>query len=171
MENKGSCFAIALLFSFVGVSAQTDSVQTKVFRINPWEGVNGWRASVGYRNDLEVTASYIISSYPEKDPSWSAFAMFVHNVAGGVEYLKDANRHAVGPKISYDLNYAMVSAQIGVDVLFSEAGYQSRLLPKIGFSLFSFINFYYGYNHNFRPESKLHPARHMITVEINLYDI
>lgn len=140
-------------------------------KINPWDNMNGYRFAVGYTKDLEAEASYLITSYPKKDPGYGGLAMLVHFVGIGAEYIKDGPRNAVGAKLSYEASFSLLIAQIGADYLYSEAGNQARIMPKVGLSAFGFVTVYYGWNINTIKDSGLQPYKHLLSLQINILDI
>jgi hypothetical protein len=103
--------------------------------INPWEGINGYRFSAGYIKDLEIEASYLVTSYPEKDPGFGGFAMLVHYLGVGAEYVKDGPRNAFGAKLSYEASFNILAAQLGTDYLVTDKDQQLRIMPKVGLCL------------------------------------
>lgn len=175
---------LLLLLFLTGYTAlaQTDSlpakpmapVQTETprkFSLNPWEGVNGYRFSVGYLKDFEAEASYLITSFPQKDPGYGGMAMLVHYIGVGVEYVKDGPTHAVGAKLSYEASFAILAAQIGTDYLVANGMQQARIMPKIGLSMFGVLTLYYGRNFNLMENSRLQPHEHLLSFQVNLYDV
>lgn len=150
-------------------SSFNHEIEAKI-KINPWDNINGYRFAVGYTKDLEAEASYLITSYPKKDPGYGGLAMLVHFVGIGAEYIKDGPRNAVGAKLSYEASFSLLIAQIGADYLYSEAGNQARIMPKVGLSAFGFVTVYYGWNINTIKDSGLQPYKHLLSLQINLID-
>jgi len=166
---------LKLLFIFLmsfSCSSQTvkDSLIKKKFKLNPWENVNGFRASVGYLEDFELEGAYILSSFPKQDPGFGGFAMLVQYISGGIEYVRIGKVNAVGPKLSYEVNFSIFSGQIGIDYLFSDKSPQMRLLPKLGLSVFGIITVYYGWNKNLLKQNELITSEHVITLQLNILD-
>ena len=165
-------FLVMLLIGnfFTCNSQELSGNSSKKFTLNPWDNNNGYRYSLGYLKDLELGVSYIISSYPESDPGFGGFALLVQNIGGGVEYLRIGNKNAFGARISYEVSFSLLTAQIAGDYIFTDKSSQVRLMPKVGISLFSLINLYYGWNKNVLKQNELMTSDHIISVEINLYD-
>ncbi|MDP2161905.1 MAG: hypothetical protein Q8K02_15600 [Flavobacterium sp.] len=163
---------IFILFLSFSCSSQTvkDSLIKKKFKLNPWENVNGFRASVGYLEDFELEGAYILSSFPKQDPGFGGFAMLVQYISGGIEYVRIGKVNAVGPKLSYEVNFSIFSGQIGIDYLFSDKSTQMRLLPKLGLSVFGIITVYYGWNKNLLKQNELITSQHVITLQLNILD-
>ena len=143
----------------------------KKIKLNPWEGVNAYRFSVGNLKDMEMEASYLITSFPQQDPGFGGIGMFVQYIGAGLECIKDGTNYAVGTKLSYETTFLFFSAQIGTDYLYSDTGQQVRIMPKIGLSIIGVVTFYYGYNHNLIESSRLQPNKNIISLQINLYDL
>jgi hypothetical protein len=161
---------LIFLFSF-SCSSQIlkDSLVKKGnFKLNPWENVNGFRASVGYLEDFELEGAYILSSFPQKDPGFGGFAMFVQYISGGIEYVRIGKVNAIGPKLSYEVNFSIFSTQLGIDYLFSDKSTQVRLLPKLGLSVFGIITLYYGWNKNLLKENELITSEHVISLQFTI---
>lgn len=166
---------LKLLFLFLmsfSCSSQTvkDSFIKKKFQLNPWENVNGFRAFVGYLQDFELEGAYILSSFPKQDPGFGGFAMLVQYISGGIEYVRIGKVNAIGPKLSYEVNFSIFSGQLGIDYLFSDKSSQIRMLPKLGLSVFGIITVYYGWNKNLLKENKLITSEHIITLQFNILD-
>ena len=165
-----------LLFSLIFFLLLSNSIFSQIpknenkFKINPWDNVNGFRIAPSYFKNFEFEASYIISSYPEQDPGFGGFFLLVQNIGVGLEYLQVGNQSAIGTKISYELNYSIFSAQVGGDVIASNQDVQYRILPRVGLSVFGIITAYYGWNYNLKKDSNLLPAKHLITLQINVLD-
>ncbi|NJM78887.1 MAG: hypothetical protein HC854_03315 [Flavobacterium sp.] len=168
----GRFFLVILLIGFFYTcnSQKLEGISSKKFKLNPWENNNGYRYSLGYFKDLELGVSYIISSYPQKDPGYGGFALLVQNIGGGLEYLRIGNKNAFGARISYEVSFSLLTAQIASDYIFTDISNQVRLMPKLGISLFSLINLYYGWNKNLLNQNDLKTSEHIISLEINLYD-
>jgi len=171
MHTKNSFFTFFIcLITLIG-SAQNDLEKTKKkFTLNPWENVNGFRIAPSYLKNFEFEVSYLISSYPKSDPGFGGFAMLVQNIGIGIEYVNAGNQNAAGAKFTYEVGFSLLSTQIGVDYLVSDVATQYRLMPKIGLSLFSFVNLYYGWNYNLETDSSLQPPRHTISLQVNILD-
>lgn len=152
------------------VNTDVPPTLTKKSKINPWDGENGFRFAAGYRKDLEMEASYIITSFPSKNPGFNEFASLQQYLGAGLEYVKDGPRNAAGAKLSYEANYFLLAAQVGVDYLLTGGNQQARIMPKVGYSIFGVITVYYGWNCNLIKNSNLQPYKHVITLQFNLYD-
>ena len=167
-------FLIIAIIGFSFTYSQTNSdfsEEKKIFKFNPWDNINGIKVAPSYFENFEFEISYFISSYPESDPGFGGFFLFVQNIGLGLEYINSGNHNAIGGKLTYELNYSLLSAQIGTDYIISNKDYQYRLMPKIGLSLFSFLNLYFGWNFNLRTESTLQPPKYNLTLSLNLYDM
>jgi hypothetical protein len=164
-------FFLSIFFFFLTntIFSQIPKNESK-FKINPWDNVNGFRIAPSYLKNFEFEASYIVSSYPEKDPGFGGFFLLVQNIGAGLEYLQVGNQSALGAKLSYELNYSIFSAQIGSDIIVSNQDVQYRILPRVGLSVFGIITAYYGWNYNLKKDSNLLPAKHLITLQINVLD-
>lgn len=138
--------------------------------INPWGGENGFRFAGGYMQDLEMEASYLLTSYSENGPELRGIAPFNHYIGAGLEYVKDGPRNAAGAKLSYEVNYFLLSAQLGADYLITGGNRQARIMPKVGYSVLGVVTFYYGWNYNIIKDSNLKPYSNVITLQINLTD-
>lgn len=164
---------LLIIFGFAtsNVFSQTTFDESKKkFHINPWDNINGIKIAPSYYKNFEFEVAYFLSSYPEQDPGFGGFFQLVQNIGLGIEYVNSDNHNAIGGKLTYELNYSIFSAQIGGDIITSNKDYQYRLMPKIGLSLFSFVNLYFGWNYNLRTESTLQPPKYNLTLSINIYD-
>jgi hypothetical protein len=166
-----------LLFGCTAL-AQTDSLPRKKLVIlepqprktsglNPWDGLNGYRFSMGYLKDFEAEASYLISSYPKTEQGFGGMMMLVHYLGAGVEYVKDGPTHAIGAKLSYEASFFLFSGQLGADYLVADGMQQARIMPKIGLSLFGMVTLYYGRNFNLLENSRLQPHGHVLSLQVN----
>jgi hypothetical protein len=169
---KPIIFSIFLFVSLSGFTQVNDEViEKKKFTLNPWDNINGFRVAPSYLKNFEFEGSYLITSYPERDPGFGGFFLLVQNIGIGLEYINIGNQNAIGAKLSYEINYSILSAQIGGDVLKSDKDVQYRIMPKLGLSTFGIITIYYGWNYNLRNESTLILPKHTITLQINVLDI
>lgn len=157
----------ALLSSLCAYSQEDDNNK---FVLNPWDNNNGTRYAIGYHKDFEAEFSYLLTSWPDTELGFGAFVELFHYIGAGLEYVKDGPRHAVGPKLSYELTFNLLAAQIGIDYLVSESGSQARILPKLGISCFGILTLYYSFNKNLISGSKLYPDTHTISLQLNLPD-
>lgn len=160
-----------IFFSISTLFGQTykDTIKfDKKFRINPWENVNGFRIAPSYYKNFELEISYLITSFPKKDPGFGGFAMLVHYIGAGIEYVNVGNQNAIGTKLSYEANYSVFSVQLGGDFITSNKDFQYRIMPRLGLSVFGIITIYYGWNYNLNKESKLLPYDHLLTLQINV---
>ena len=168
---KINAIVLVLLLSFWPTFSQINNEiedGSKKFTLNPWNNINGFRIAPSYYKHFEFEASYILSSYPEHDPGFGGFAMLVQYVGVGVEYLNVGNQHAVGAKVSYEVNFSVFSAQVGGDIIGSDKDFQYRIMPRVGVSVFGIITAYYGWNYNLREESELKPGNHNIILQFNI---
>ena len=132
--------------------------------------MNGFKVAPSYYKNFECEVGFFISSYPEHDPGYGGFFLLVQNVGLSLEYVNYNQYNIVGTKLYYELNYSIFSAQLGGGVLFSDQGHQYRITPKIGLSLFSFGNLYFGWNNNLLSKSCIQPPKYTITLSVNLYN-
>src|SRR5436190_9943603 len=136
---------IILLFVFIWSSnsnAQTKNSES----VSLWENINGFRVGCGYYDNLELEASYLITSYPQSEQGFGGMAMRIQYVGAGIEYLLIDNKHVFGTKLSYENSFSFFSGQIATDFLFTDESTQIRIMPKIGLSLFGRATLYYGWN-------------------------
>ena len=161
---------LILLFSVWPIFSQINenNPDVKKFRLNPWDNINGFRVAPSYYKNFEFEASYLISSYPTQDPGFGGFAMLVQYVGVGVEYVNFEKQHAIGAKLSYEVNFSIFSAQAGGDIITSDKDFQIRIMPRVGLSVFGIITAYYGWNYNLREKSELTPAEHIFTLQFNI---
>lgn len=145
----------------------SDNKQT----VNPYKPSKGLRISAGYNKDFETEVAYIISPFHSKHPTGNAWKDLGKTAAAGLEYVKDGPRNAVGAKLSYEASFSLLIAQISADYLYSEAGNQARIMPKVGLSAFGFVTVYYGWNINTIKDSGLQPYKHLLSLQINILDI
>ncbi|MBC8754589.1 hypothetical protein H2O64_07880 [Kordia sp. YSTF-M3] len=156
-----------LLISFTAnAQVQNDSlVKKKKFQLNPWDNINGYRVSFNSLRTLELEASYVLSSFPKKDPGFGAFAMRFQYISAGVEYLRLNRQDVYGIKLAYENSFSLISAQIGTDYLFSNNDSQIRLMPKVGITMIGWITLYYGWNINLLKNSSLQPSNHSFSLQ------
>lgn len=161
---------LTVLFAYPTFGQMQNPETQKTFSLNPWEDVNGYRISVGYFRDFEAEVSYLISSYPRTEQGFGGLTMLVQNIGIGAGYAQDGNRHAIGGKLSYEVNLAIFSAQVATDFLASDQGAQYRISPRIGLSLLGIVTAYYTWNYNLRKQGEFQPARHVIALQVNVLD-
>jgi len=154
---------IVMLWTFNSYSQKENK-----FSLNPWENVNGYRFGAGFHQNLELEASYLITSYPQTDPGFGGMIMRVQYVGAGMEYLRIGNKNVFGAKLSYENSFAIFSGQIASDFLFTDNSTQVRIMPKIGLSVFGYITLYYGWNLNLIKQSELQPQEHVVSLQVNL---
>jgi hypothetical protein len=114
-------FLIVLQSSFTFGQIQNDSSETKnKFTLNPWDNVNGIRLAAGYYNNLETEVSYILSSYPKRDPGLAGLAMRIQYIGLGLEFLKVGQQNVIGTKFYYENTFSILALQLGTDFLVSD---------------------------------------------------
>ncbi len=168
---KQTFFITILLLVISNTFSQTHKDTMKVekkFKVNPWENVNGFRVAPSYYKNFELEISYLITSYPKKDPGFGGFINLVHYIGAGIEYVNVGNQNAIGAKLSYEANFSILSAQIGGDIITSNKDIQYRIMPRIGLSAFGIVTIYYGWNYNLIKNSELLPSEHLLTLQINI---
>jgi len=151
--------------------SQTETNQksnNKKFVLNPWENINGYRIAAGYLNNIELEASYLLTSYPKQEQGFGGMGMRKQNIGAGFEYLRMGNKNVFGTKLSYENSFTIFSGQIATDFLFNDNSTQIRIMPKIGLSLFGAITLYYGWNYNLIKESDLKTQEHIISLQFNI---
>jgi hypothetical protein len=160
-------FFFFLLISFtINGQTQNDSlVKKKKFQLNPWDNINGYRVSFNSLRTLELEASYVLCSFPKKDPGFGAFAMRFQYISVGVEYLRLNKQDVYGVKLAYENSFSLISAQIGADYLFSNNDSQIRLMPRAGITMIGWITLYYGWNINLLKNSSLQPSSHSFSLQ------
>ncbi|EAZ95599.1 hypothetical protein FBBAL38_07855 [Flavobacteria bacterium BAL38] len=158
------------LLLIIGILCSFNSYSQKAnrFSLNPWENVNGYRFGAGFKESLELEASYLITSYPQNDPGFGGMIMRVQYIGAGLEYLRIGNMNVFGTKLSYENIFAFFSGQIASDFLFTNDSTQVRIMPKIGLSVFGYITLYYGWNLNLIKQSELQPQGHNVSLQINI---
>ena len=160
---------LVLFFQFTTIVAQTKKVNTeRKFTLNPWENVNGIRVAAGYSKNLETELSYIMSSFPKKDPGFGGLAMRIQYIGLGLEYIRLDNQNVIGSKLSYENTISILAIQLATDFLLSEKDIQYRLLPKIGLTLFGTWTVYYGYNIDLKNNSNIISMPHSISLQCNI---
>jgi len=70
-----SMLFLTFMFSLNGISQEKHEKEIKKFKLNPWENVNGFRVAPSYLKNFELEVSYLMSSYPQKDPGFGGFSM------------------------------------------------------------------------------------------------
>lgn len=160
---------LLLQFSFTfGQTGKDSSDIKRKFTLNPWDNVNGIRLGAGYFNNLETEVSYILSSYPKKDPGLAGLAMRIQYLGLGLEYLRIGNQNVIGTKLSYEHTVSILALQLGSDFLVSDKDIQYRLLPKVGLTLFGTWTLYYGYNIDLNKQSYIKTMPHLISLQCNI---
>ncbi|WP_298513322.1 hypothetical protein [uncultured Kordia sp.] len=162
-----------LLFFFVSftLNAQTQDdafSQQKKFQLNPWDNINGYRFALNSLKTVELEASYVLSSWPIKDPGYGGLIMRYQYLSTGIEYLRVDRKDVYGVKFAYENSWTLFSAQIGTDYLFSDKGSQVRLMPKVGLSLLGWVTLYYGWNINLLKNSALQPRKHNFILQVTV---
>lgn len=135
-----------------------------------WDNENGFRVACGYFENVELEASFLITSYPQQEQGFGGMGMRIQYVGAGLEYLLIDNKHVVGAKLSYENSIAFFSGQIATDFLITDKSTQIRVMPKIGLSLFGRATLYCGWNIQLIKESDLQTQNHMISFQMNLFD-
>lgn len=135
-----------------------------------WDNENGFRVACGYFENVELEASFLITSYPQQEQGFGGMGMRIQYVGAGLEYLLIDNKHVVGAKLSYENSIAFFSGQIATDFLITDKSTQIRVMPKIGLSLFGRATLYYGWNIQLIKESDLQTQNHVISFQMNLFD-
>jgi len=156
--------------TFGQIRKDTSDTKRK-FTLNPWENVNGIRLAAGYSNSLETEISYIMSSYPKKDPGLAGLAMRIQYIGLGLEYLRVGQQNVIGTKLSYENTISIFAIQLGTDFLVSDNDIQYRLLPKVGLTLFGTWTLYYGYNIDLKRQSDIKTTPHIISLQCNIESV
>lgn len=163
-------FALVLIWCSSRLSAQINSKHiptSEASRAFSGKTLNGIRLSAGYLKNFESEISFIISTYPEKEPGLAGLVWPFQYFGLGIEYLSVKGKNCAGIKMSYEITAAVFALQLGTDLLYSHDGYQWRFTPKIGLSTFGIWSLYYAYNFNLIPESNLITANHLISLQCN----
>jgi len=135
-----------------------------------WDNVNGYRVACGYFENVELEASFLITSYPDQEQGFGGMGMRIQYVGAGLEYLLIDNKHVIGAKLSYENSIAFFSGQIATDFLITDKSTQFRIMPKIGFSVFGRATLYYGWNIQLNKQSDLQTQNHVISFQMNLLE-
>lgn len=164
-----------LFFFFISVTltAQTQDEafsQKKKFQLNPWDNINGYRFSFNSLRTIDLEASYVLSSWPTKEPGYGGLIMRFQYISAGVEYLRLNRQDVYGVKLAYENSIAFLSAQVGTDYIFSNDASQVRLMPKVGISMLGWITLYYGWNINLLKNSALQPRNHNFSLQLTILD-
>jgi hypothetical protein len=172
MRRLITSFLLILHGSLTLAQIQDDNSKTKrSFTLNPWDNVNGIRLAAGYYNNLETEVSFIMSSYPKKDPGLAGLAMRIQYIGLGLEYLRVGQQNIIGTKVSYENTISILAVQIGADFLASDKDIQYRLLPKVGLTLFGTWTLYYGFNFDLKNQSDIKTTPHIISLQCNIESV
>lgn len=147
-------------------AAQTDNSNS----LRLWDNEDGFRVAYGYFENVELEASFLITSYPQQEQGFGGMGMRIQYVGAGIEYLLLDNKQVVGAKLSYENSIAFLSGQIATDFLITDNSTQFRIMPKIGLSYFGRATLYYGWNIQLIKESDLQTQNHVISFQMNLFD-
>ena len=136
--------------------------------LNPWGGRNGIRLASDLQN-VEIEASYLLTSFPNQELGFEAFAMRFQWISAGLLYLKDKDKNisTMGIKVAYENTFNILSAQIGTDYIFTNTNNQIRLTPKIGISVFGFCTLYYGQKIHLLKNNDRISSKHNLSIQIS----
>jgi hypothetical protein len=157
---------LVVIFWCTKSAAQTDNSNS----LRLWDNENGFRVACGYFENVELEASFLITSYPQQEQGFGGMGTRIQYVGAGLEYLLLDNKHVVGVKLSYENSIAFLSGQIATDFLITDKSTQYRIMPKIGLSYFGRATLYYGWNFHLIKESDLQTQNHVISFQMNLFD-
>lgn len=158
-------FFFCVSFTLTAQTQDDSFSQKKKFQLNPWENINGYRFSINSFRTLDLEASYILTSFPKRDPGFGGLVTRFQYISAGIEYLRLNRQDVYGVKLAYENSIAFFSAQIGTDYIFSNDASQVRLMPKVGVTLLGFVTLYYGWNINLLKNSVLQPKNHSFSLQ------
>lgn len=163
-------FFFCISFTLTAQNQDDAFSQQKKFQLNPWDNINGYRFSFNSFRTIDLEASYVLSSWPTKEPGYGGLVMRFQYISAGLEYLRLNKQDVYGVKFAYENSIAFLSAQVGADYIFSNDASQVRVMPKVGVTLFGFVTLYYGWNINLLKNSDLQPKNHSFSLQFTFPD-
>ena len=144
---------------------EKDSVRNRSF-LNPWNGLNGIRLTLGYFKHFESEIAFIVTNYPDKDPGLGGLAGF-QSFSIGAKYLYANNIPVYGASITYQKVFGFLAFQIGADQLFDNSGNtQMRIIPSVGLTFAGHLSLLYSYNINMFDDKLKFQSPSLISIQI-----
>ena len=160
-------FSLSFVLNCFAQYENNNKENREKFILNPWENINGTRYAVGYFNNLELEASYLLTSYPKTEQGYGGMGLRIQYLGAGLEYIRMQNKNIIGAKLSYENSIMFFSGQISADYLYGGNTQQIRIMPKIGLSIFGLITLYYGRNLHLISDSEILTDKHIISLQLN----